>query len=259
MVEKFGIKEFDINMLKPNHNDLDLTKSIGGMKCAIIGGPNSGKSCLARAIMYAKKEIFPVGVFVSGSEDSKPFYSEMVPSTFIHNDYDEEIIKKFVTRQKIAGKHLANPWAMIILDDCINDRKMFNSVVQHKLWKIGRHQHFLLITILHYALDFPRGLRACVDVVFMMRDNNIVNRKSLYDNFATIIPDFNTFCEIMDQITGDFTAMVITKPLNPEQKWQDCVFWIKAKEPPKNFKFGAPEYWKFHDERYNPEYVDPIL
>jgi hypothetical protein len=54
---------------------------------------------------------------MSGSEDSNHAYKQMMPNSFVFNEYDEEKIKDFIKRQKLASDHLQNPWAVLILDD----------------------------------------------------------------------------------------------------------------------------------------------
>jgi len=92
-------------------------------------------------------------------------------------------------------------------------------------------------------------IRTNVDGTFILREPNLKNRKSLWENYAGIIPDFNTFCSILDQITDDYTALFV---LNQTQsnRLEDCIFWYKAKPVRKNFKFGSKDYWKFHKQRY---------
>ncbi len=92
-------------------------------------------------------------------------------------------------------------------------------------------------------------IRTNVDGTFILREPNLKNRKALWENYAGIIPDFNTFCSILDQITDDYTALFV---LNQTQgnRLEDCIFWYKAKPVKKNFKFGSKDYWKFHKQRY---------
>ena len=66
------------------------------------------------------------------------------------------------------------------------------------------------------------------------------------------------FCDIMDQLTDDYTALYIHNSTH-SNKLEDCIFYYKAKKIPDDFKFGCPDYWDFHFERFNPEYIDPII
>ena len=220
---------------------------------------NTGKSTLIASILYAKKHIFPVGMVMSGSEDSNGFYRKIFPSTFVFNEYNEEKIEEFVKRQKIAKTHLKNPWAVLLLDDCTDKPSIFNTELQHGLYKRGRHFKMWYILSLQYAMDIKPVIRTNVDGIFILREPLLKNRKSLWENYASIIPDFSLFCQLMDDLTDDYTAMYIHNS-GKSNVWQECVFWYKAPLTfqESDFKFGCSEYQQFHYDRYNPEYVDPF-
>jgi hypothetical protein len=115
----------------------------------------------------------------------------------------------------------------------------------------------LYILSMQYCSDILPAIRTNVDGVFILREPILRNRKILYENYASIIPDFHIFCSILDQITDDNTALFIHNA-SKSNNWQDCVFWYKASKVPEGFVFGCPEYKSFHESRYNPEYVDPM-
>lgn len=218
---------------------------------------NTGKSTLIGSLLYAKKHIFPIAMAMSGTEDSNHFYKSVIPSTFVFNNYDEEQIEKLVKRQKIAKEHVANPWCIMILDDCTDDPVLFRKPLQQGLYKRGRHWKMWYILSLQYGMDVRPVIRTNVDGVFIMREPNLRNRKIMYENYAAIIPDFTLFCELLDQLTTDYTALYIHNTTRSND-WKECVFWYKAKPIPPDFKFGCDEYWDFHYQRYNPEYVEPV-
>ena len=216
---------------------------------------NTGKSTLIASILYSKKHIFPVAIAFSGTEDSNGFYRKIMPSTFVFNEYNEDKIKNFIRRQKIAKQHLENPWAVISIDDCTDDPRILATPLQQGMFKRGRHWKCLYILSLQYSMDVKPVIRTNVDGVFILREPIMKNRKSLWENYASIIPDFNLFCEILDQITDNYTALYIHNQTR-SNNWQDCVFWYKAELVPEEFKFGAPEYWEFHDQRFDLSYLD---
>lgn len=218
---------------------------------------NTGKSTLIKSLLYAKKHIFPVGIAMSGSEDSNHAYKEIMPSSFVFNEYNEDKIKDFIKRQKIAKQHLEVPWAVCLLDDCTDDPKIFNKPLQHGMYKRGRHWKMWYILSLQYAIDVKPVIRTNVDGIFILREPILKNRETLWKNYASIIPDFALFCAIMDQITDDYTALYIHNA-SKTNDWKDCVYWYKAPLTPKGWKFGCKDYWDFHNDRYNPEYVDPF-
>jgi hypothetical protein len=193
---------------------------------------------------------------MSGTEDTNNFYKSILPSTFVFNSYDEEQVKKFIRRQKLAKDHLENPWAIMILDDCTDDPSIFRKPLQNSLFKYGRHWVMWYILSLQYAMDLRPNIRTNIDNCFILREPNLRNRKVMYENYAGIIPDFKLFCQILDCITDDYTALYIHNATKSND-WRDCVFWYKAKPVSPDFKFGCKEYWDFHWARYNSEYVDP--
>jgi len=256
VVETINIKELDLNTLNPRDSDyLDMEAS-NGAKIVIIGKPKTGKSSIIASILHSKRHLIPCGMVFSGTEVSNNFYKKMFPSTFVFNEYNDDQIEKFINRQKVAIKYLSggNPWSVLIIDDCTDKPSVFNDSKQIALFKNGRHWKMLYILAMQYCMDIRPSLRATVDGVFILREPNVRFRKSIYDNYASIIPSFELFCEIMDTITNDFTALYIAN-IAESNNWKDCVFWYKGHDPKKilPFKFGSQEVWDFHNERFDPE------
>lgn len=251
------IKEFDLEMIGPSTaNPKQFDRGMNKIMCC--GKPGSGKTTIISSILYAKKHVIPVGMIVSGTEDSNGFYRKMFPSTFVFNEYKDEDMQKFIRRQKLAKQHLENPWALLLLDDCTDKPQIFRS--QTQLWlskNIRQIAVGLYIISLQYAFDIPPAVRTNMDTIFILREPILRNRKVLYEMYAGVIPDFKLFCDLMDQLTTDYTALVIHNA-SKSNDWKECVYWYKAKIPPADFKFGCKEYWDFHYDRYDPDYVDPL-
>ena len=252
------IKELDLELIHPNSKNFMIPDQ-GGSKIVVIGKPGTGKSTLIASILYAKKHIFPCGVAFSGTEDSNEFYKKIFPDTFIHSSYDESAIANYIKRQKLSKKYIENfPWAILLLDDCTDQPGIFNKSLQLNLYKNGRHYKMLYILSLQYCMDIKPAIRTNIDGTFILRETNLRNRRSLWENYAGIIPDFELFCTIMDKICDDYTALYIHNN-HTSNKLEDCIFWYKAKQVSKDWKFGAPEFHQFHYDRYNPDYVPPVV
>jgi len=230
----------------------------GNGRFCLGDGTITHNTTLITSLLYEKRNVFPAAFIMSGTEDSNGHYRKIVPSTFVYNRLQEKKIEDFIMRQKIAKKHLSNPWAVLLLDDCTDDPKLFNKPLFQGLYKNGRHWKMLFILSLQYCMDIRPVIRTNVDGVFILRETNLRNRKSLWENYAGIIPDFGMFCSIMDQITDNFTALYIHNATT-SNKLEDCLFWYRAKQIPETFRFGSRDLWKFHYNRYNPSYTDPIM
>lgn len=250
----YRIRELDPDIIPPSTKRMNISEQ-GGSKIVAIGRPGTGKSTLISSIIYEKSHIFPVGMVMSGTEDSNHHYSaSMFPSSFVYNSLEKDKIEDFIKRQKLAKEHLPNPWAVLVIDDLMDDPKLLTDKLFQNIYKMGRHYKMLFFLGLQYCLDIRPNIRVNVDGAFIFREANIKIRKSIWENFASIVGDFSTFCSIMDQITDDHTALYIHNA-GSSNKIEDCVFWYKAKPVPKEFKLGCQEYWKFHEDRFDPNHI----
>ena len=103
---------------------------------------------------------------------------------------------------------------------------------------------------------FNDGL-VCVWDLEMILEHSVKNRRNLWENYAGVIPDFGMFCEIMDKLTDDYTALYVHNATTSNQL-EDCIYWYKARPVPQNFRIGCDEYWLYHEERYNKELDEKI-
>jgi hypothetical protein len=269
-------KIFDISYIKTLFGDMFTTDftivedvvdqyygfNVDGNRRFLLGDfsvvHNSGKTSTLTSLMYEKRHIFPIGMIFSGTEDSNGHWANHFPSTFIYNKLELDRVEDFVRRQKFAKKHLTNPWGLLLLDDCADESKMLNSQLFKSIFKNGRHWKMWFVLSVQYASDIKPVLRSNVDFTFIMRESSIKNRKTIWENYAGVIDDFHTFNILMDEITNDYTALVINNAIQ-SNKLEDCVFWYKGKKVPDDFKFGSDDYWDYHYARYNQEYKEPII
>jgi hypothetical protein len=256
-IDKIEIRELDLNLIRPTFKDIRDKVPKRGFKLVIIGKPGTGKSTIIASILHHKRSLIPTGVIMSGTEDSNQFYQTIFPNTFIYNKYSTDVTKNFVHRQKIATKYLPNPWGVLLLDDCTDDPRIFKSVLINHIYKNGRHSQFLFIVSLQYCMDVMPNIRTNIDGVFILRETNLKNRKSLYENYAGVIPDFRLFCDIMDSLTADYCALYIDNT-STSTNYLDCIYWYKVKNVAEveNFRFGSPNMWTYHQENYDTSYND---
>ena len=113
------LKKFDIRKIPKNS------------VVVFIGKRNTGKSFLVKDLLYYLRDI-PIGTVISGTEGANAFYSKIVPGLFIHDEYRPDIIANALKRQKLIvtkvrqeeqtyGNSNIDPYAFIILDDCLYD------------------------------------------------------------------------------------------------------------------------------------------
>jgi hypothetical protein len=246
------LKKFDMNMISDDK------------VVVFIGKRETGKSFLVKDLLYHHQDI-PVGTVISGTEGANAFYSNMMPSIFIHGEYKAELIQNVLKRQKKVitqikkeneeyGACNIDPRAFLILDDCLYDKSWINNKHIRSLFMNGRHYKMMFIITMQYSLGIPPNLRTNVDFVFILRENYVSNRKRLYEQYAGMFPHFDIFCQVMDQCTENYECLVVNNNAK-SNKLEDQVFWYKA-EPHDDFQLGAPQFWQFHDDNFNPDFDD---
>lgn len=251
------IHEFDMNNMHPHSAD-DLKH---GVKIFIVGKPGFGKSQIIESILLYKGHICPVAQIFSGTENVNHFYRDKSTYITTFNNLDMKAMDNFAKRQNIARQYLENPWAFQVLDDVTDDPYILKDSLFGSYFKKGRHWAMIMINAVQYCMDIPSGLRSCVDYIFLLANGIPAERQKLYDNFASgAIPTYKDFCDIMDQITGDYNALVIDNT-NTSPFIKDRVFYFKAdiSRVPPNFKVGCPDAYDFNEERLNKNYRESFL
>ena len=253
--QTINIRPFDFNTMPPfkGKGDEDGTKII------IIGKAGSGKSSLIKDILASKAHLVPVAQVFSGTEDSNHAFSSIVPDVCIYNKLDLKAMENFKIRQKTAKKWLKNPWALQIIDDCTDDPKILKKTIFQDYYKNGRHWAMLHILTLQYCLDIPPAIRNNYDYAFIFKENIIATREKLHKYFGACIHNFQDFNNLMDTITGDYTALVIKNSASATTP-EECLFWYKADPAaiPKNWKFGSAVAWEFQQDRRDPNAVETL-
>ena len=245
----------DQNGGRPTRNlrltKFDMSRIRDDSVVVFIGKRNTGKSFLIKDLMWHKRGI-PIGTVISGTESANSFYSQIVPSILIHEEFNPSIIANVLKRQEQLTKQINKQTqaggtssidrrTFIIMDDCMFDNKWVSDKYIRSLFMNGRHYGLLYILALQYVMGIPPVLRGNVDYVFILRENLVASRRRIYEQFAGIFPTFEMFCQIMDQCTENYECLVIHNGSH-SNRLEDCVFWYKA-EPRPDFKIGPRELW----------------
>jgi hypothetical protein len=244
----FTIKEFDMSSIKDDK------------VVVFIGKRETGKSFLVRDLLYYNRDI-PCGTVISGTEGANNFYSKLMPSSFIHGDWDDQIARRYILRQKKGlkvlkekGPNNVDPRAFFILDDCLYNSSWTKNKDIRALFMNGRHYKTFFLITMQYALGIPPNLRTNIDYVFILRENYKSNRKRLYEQYAGMFDSLDDFNQVMDKCTENYECIVINNNAK-SNKLEDQVFWYKAKEH-DDYKIGHKVFWQYHNENYDPSKED---
>ena len=237
----------EISLKKFDPQSIPVGKTL--MVCAKRG---SGKSVLIRDIMYHMRHKIPFGIAISATEEGNGAYGEMMPQSFIYDDYSPELIEKFVNRQKyMVQNKKKHPEAFLIMDDMMADgKKIMKDVNIRFIYLNGRHYKITMITAAQYSVESGSPcIRSNLDYVFVLRENVVANQEKLWRNFFGIFPTFKMFQQTLMACTEDY-GMLVLDQTSKSNKIEDCVFWYKAKVHGK-FRLCSPAVWKLDKQIYN--------
>ena len=243
--------------------EFKLDKMVSDPSIVMIAKRGSGKSYVARDIIHHYRHI-PGGIVIAPTDRMSSFYKYFFPDLYIHYDIKELILKKILARQsmmiekekdkKKVGKKI-DPSGILIMDDCLARKKSWAK--DENITEIlmnGRHYKLTYILTMQTPLGITPDLRLNFDYVFLLKDDSTINKKKLWDNYASMFPTISAFEKVFGKCTDDFRSMVIDNR-KPSTNIQEKVYWFKAKE--RKFRFGSKAFVQLHKTYYNPEYRKP--
>ena len=232
--------------------------------CIFLAKRGSGKSSLIKDILYHQRKV-PMGIVMSGTEESNEAYQEFIPDSFIYGEYKPEVVEKIITHQQSVIKKLTkiqkedfktpDNSVFMVMDDCMFDTKWTREKEMRCVFMNGRHYRILFLLTMQYCMDLPPALRTNIDYIFVLKENILQNREKIYKNFFGIFPTFDSFNEVLTQCTENYNCLVLDNT-SCSNKIEDCVFWYKAKLNRK-FRMGSPALWEHHKRNYNKDHDTP--
>lgn len=241
--------------------EFNMKKMVKNASIVMIAKRGSGKSYIARDIIYHHRHI-PGGIVIAPTDRMSPFYKFFFPDLYIHYDIKESIFKKILTRQifmkekakekKKDGKKI-DPSAIFIMDDCLARKKSWvNDQCIMEVLMNGRHYDITYLLTMQTPLGIPPELRLNFDYVFLLKEDSTINKKKLWDNYASMFPSLAAFEKVFSKCTENYRSMVIDNR-KPSNIIQEKVFWFKAKE--RKFIFGSRMFKDLHKKYYDPNYI----
>lgn len=226
------------------------------------GKTNSGKSTQLRDVLKEKADIFDYAYCISETETINKCFSNHIPKNLIDREYKQSKLEKVVEFQRKNWiKSDKKSRMVLIMDDCMSDKKFLYHKVIRKLFLEARHYGILFLLCTQYFMDVPKGLRANVEYVSFGPDNNIETRKNMYKTFFGFFPTFKEFDTIFKKYTSNYSVIFI-KPAGRSYEIKDNMYFYKSKsynrhgEYKHEFRIGSPAIWaKCKERRRRQDYL----
>jgi len=260
------IKEVSYGATRLPIKKFNINEMVDHCTIAMIAKRATGKSFLTREIMYQKKNIV-AAIAISRTEKLNSFYSEFIPDSYIYSEYNSDILTRIYNRQSVMnednkikiknGKKPKNDSLILIMDDCMSSKGTWlkdPNILE--LFFNGRHHHISFILTMQFSLGIPPEMRSNFDYIFLLAEDQITNRKRLYDHYAGIFPTFDIFQQVFTDITENYGILVINNRIH-SKNITDKIFWYKAKKVPP-FKIGSKKFRDFHNNNYDEKWDKKI-
>lgn len=240
---KLKIRPFDLRSMK-----LDRITYI-------IGKRGTGKTSLLKDILFNLRSRYDMGCGMSPTRGSVKFLERIMPNSFVFEQgYDEDHLCKVLALMKALVKRGKERHYLMVLDDCMADKKMMRTKAMRDVHLNGRHYWLTFFNCMQYLMDVGPDLRTQVDYLFVLKENINDNKQKLWKYFFGMFAKFEDFDRVMTACTENYSALVLdnTKPTTDPS---ECLFWYKAKDEERQFKLFRPIYWSL-SHKYGKEVDD---
>lgn len=244
--------------------EFDLNQMVDHAAMVMIAKRGSGKSWVVRAILTHFARKIPMGIIISPTDEMNGFYHNFVPDSYIYYEFKAEVVENLLNHQrwiiekqkerKKKGKE-TNTKAFIVMDDCLSSKgEWAKDQNVSKLLFDGRHYHITYILTMQFPLGIKPELRLNFDYVFLLADDTVSNQKRIFEHYAGIFPNFESFRQVFKQLTAEFGTMVIVNR-GVRDNILEKIYYYKAPDlSNSNIELGGNQYRKFNKLNYDQEW-----
>jgi energy-coupling factor transporter ATP-binding protein EcfA2 len=228
----------------------------------LIGRRGSGKSTLMGDLMYHMRDKLNFGIAMSPTEESNSAFGRFVPQTCIYNQFSGAALDVMLEIQRKAVKRNKYKNVYLVMDDCMYDKKVMRGVNIRELFMNGRHRKIFHMNAVQYLMDMSPDIRAQIDFVFALKENNVSTREKLWKFFFGVFQNFADFDIVVKNCTRGYDAIVLDNTIHKDSDNAivDCVFWYRADPTiPTTFEVGDSVFWDLSRQFYRDreEETDP--
>jgi hypothetical protein len=251
-----------LNNSKLQIHELELNKMCKNPAIIIITKRGGGKTWVCRSLLEHFRDI-PVGIIISHTEKTDPFFSNFFPPAFIYDEYKPQIFQRILARQSAIQEksHMKNKFGkkidtrlLLLMDDCLSNSKEWSK--DESLKEIlfnGRHYDITYILAMQSPMAITPELRENFDYAFLLYTDNFSQQKKLFDHYTGMFPTFNAFKEVYDKLTENYGVMVIKKRDVSSRSISDKIFHFKAKNINPRI-IGCKQMVHFNKNNFDPSW-----
>jgi hypothetical protein len=204
---------FTIKQLKKSEklflNYFNLDNVIDNGSYVLIGKRGAGKSWMIRDIigtLWNAQKIDACIVF-SPTDRMNSFYSKFVPEQNVYFEFQSDVIKSILMEQINTNKE---KHVCIVMDDCLSNKSSWTKDRMFcELLFNARLYNITFILTMQFSLGLGSEYRSNFDYVFLLADDTLSNQKRLYDHYAGIFPNFDSFRQTFIQAAENYSSLCL--------------------------------------------------
>ncbi len=222
----------------------------------VVGQRGSGKTALMQSILRDIGPQLDTCVAFCPSRDTREEYERYIPKCFVYPSYDKEHLDRICNAQVMLSKRkgerktdgsLDLPMLRrigVVLDDCMFDKNLFSGPSIRYLLMNGRHDNFFFMNGVQYVMDFPKSLRANIDVSIVFPEPSFSVRETLRSTVLGIFDTDEQLVNVFKDGLHEHEALVFDQKAYRDKR--QCLFFIKATYPLPHFRLGSNFIWKMY-------------
>ena len=210
-------------------SEFDLNSLVEHPAFIIIGKRGCGTIELVKQIIshqLTEEKIDQILIF-SSTDKFQQSYSDICDNVLYK--YDGNIIDDLICNQtKLLEKNIKNN-VLIVFHDVFGQKGKWTADVNlQEILFNGRYYNISIILTMQFPIGLSPEIRSNFDYYFLFADDNISNKKRLYDHYAGIFDTFKIFEQVYKQLTNEkYCSMVLINKPDSKNIFEK-VKWFKA-------------------------------
>jgi hypothetical protein len=173
----------------------------------------------------------------------------MFPTACKTAEVTDTLLERLEARQRALLAHRVGTDARmcLVMDNCIPDLINLkwdkgNKAVQF-LFQVGKEFGVSTLITSNFPPKMPDWFSSAIDYVFILKDNNKVHNRALWQRYGGMFSTADKFSAVVDKATNNFGCLVIDRTRVTDNV-SDCVFFCRAPASIPRYYLGSPNLWR---------------
>lgn len=237
---------------------------------AIIGKTGSGKSTIAKNIVYYKQKVIRLPLFISETSTINNDFKNIISEPLTFDQFPPDALSALFKQQEklIKEKNKGNKKytkavldAFIIFDDMLGSGKrwLYHPVIRTLAYQC-RHWQISWIFCVQDPMSIPDAYRSQIAYTIFTQQKTDRIKKKIYENYwNSDFGNYQIFAAILQKCTSNYNCLIIDNK-NMSGKFDETVFCAKVHDskclPP--FQLGSRKILKIANRKYNPNWEEEV-